>query len=64
MTFCSELPSRVSARELVPWLRASREDDDVEIAGRRTRFSDLLATGRDRVRLLADPMDLVFVPEG
>jgi hypothetical protein len=64
VAFCREAP-RITARELVDWLRCTPGQDDlVQIGARRGRWSDLLSSGRERVRVSVDPMQIVFVPRG
>jgi hypothetical protein len=63
--FCRDTAARISAAELVEWLRQTPDKDDrVEIDGRSTRMSALLTGGRELVRCTADPMRLVFDPKG
>lgn len=63
VAFCQEAGG--TAGDFVEWLRAHPASDDwVFVGGKRRRLSGLLSGSRDRVRVSADPMGIVFDPKG
>ncbi len=64
---CSDyLRSRSAGQTLPEWLRAQQggrdpQDDAVIVDGETLRFSDLISQAGDRISLLADPLEILFL---